>query len=640
MPHHGSLILPPPRPPGGNVRSLAADPRDPRRVYLGTASGVLYRSNDGGVHWQRQAPGFPRRDCSLDNIVVGDRGTVYVGFWEIDGTGGGVARSSDGGRTFTVLKDISGESVRALALAPSDPHTIAAGTLTGVLLSRDGGRGWKRITTAKDQPDIHHIESLAFDPRDPKILYVGTWHLGWKTIDGGANWTPIHRGMIEDSDVMTLNVDPRHAETVYATACTGIYRSTAGAKEWTKLYGIPYSSRRTRAFAQGDEGKLLLAGTTEGLWLSEDEGGAWRRVTNKDLVVNALLFQPDGSILVGSENAGVLRSGDRGRTWTASNDGFSEWFVSSILFDAARERVLIGVRGDPRYGGVFASSSVRGPWEHIGEGLEGRQVLALAALGETLLAGTDDGIFAREPEAKAWARLPISAEAQDQHPHVTALMARAPGRVLAATSRGLLVSQDGGRRFVFRSLGGDAEVQGLAASPGEPDRILAAVHSGLYLSEDGGDTWNPISSELNGLNPHAIAFSPTDPQVVFATTSEGLFRSDDRGSTWNLVSGGVPHTDLSGIAIHPNGRTMYATDFTMGGVFRSLNGGLVWRRMPIDGLASDRIWTLCLDPAAPDQLLVGPCAGGLHLFASPPTAASTTDRPDGSGGLREGMTSP
>src|SRR5205814_1957258 len=119
-------------PPGGSVRALAQDPRTATRLYLGTADGVLYRSDDGGRHWSRLQPGFPRRGCSLDEIAVDEHGVVYVGFWQVDGNGGGVARSTDGGRSFVLSRGIEGESVRALALAPSDPQRIAAGTLNGV----------------------------------------------------------------------------------------------------------------------------------------------------------------------------------------------------------------------------------------------------------------------------------------------------------------------------------------------------------------------------------------------------------------------------------------------------------------------------------------------------------------------------
>ena len=610
-------------PPGGNVRSLAADPRDPQRIYLGTADGILYRSDDGGLHWRRLSPGFPLRRCSLDQIAVDRRGVVFVGYWEVQEKGGGVARSSDGGRTFAVLKGIDGESVRALAVAPSDPQVIAAGTRTGVFLSRDAGQSWTRITP-KRHPDLLNVESLLFDPTDPQIIYVGTRHLGWKTLDGGAAWVPVHEGMIDDSDVMTLTVDRWNPRTIYATACSGIYHSTEGATGWTKVYGIPFSSRRTRAFSQGgDDMNLLLAGTTEGLWISEDRGGTWRLVTPKELVVNALLVQADGTIILGTEGEGVLRSTDRGRTWVASNTGFSERFVSRLLFDTAGRRVLVAVWG---HGGVFVTSDVRGAWVRLGEGLDGRQVLSLALFDETIFAGTDDGIFARGPQATVWTRLPTLLDGREAHPRVTELIALPPHRLLAGTSIGVIASADEGRTWTQPELGRADEVFGLAVSLDDLNLVVAATPSGFLRSNDGGGTWRLAASKLPGVTPHALTVMPSNDLVLFATTTGGLFRSDDQGTSWRRQAGGIPRCDLAGIAVHPDGRTMYVSDFNWGGIFRSVDGGVTWKRMPIDDLPSDRVWTLGLDPAAPEHVLAS-SAGGLYLLVSTPVVKDAATSP-------------
>jgi photosystem II stability/assembly factor-like uncharacterized protein len=611
--------------PGGNVRALAQDPHDSQRIYLGTADGILYRSDDGGVQWHRLVPGFPLRACILDAVVVDARGVVSVGYWEVRGSGGGVARSADGGQTFVVQKGIEGESVRSLALSPSDPQVIAAGTLAGVFLSRDGGQTWTRITP-RGNPDLRNIESLTFDPNDPQIIYAGTRHLVWKTIDGGATWAPAHSGMIDDSDVMTLTIDRQYPQNVYATACTGIYRSTDGANQWTKLDGIPYSSRRTRAFAQGYDVNLLLAGTTEGLWISQDRGDSWYRTTSKELVVNAVIVQRGGTIILGTEGAGVLRSSDRGRTWVASNTGFSERFVFKLLFDAAGGRVVVAVWDDRRYGGVFVSPGVQGPWTRLGEGLAGRQVLSLALQGDTIFAGTDAGIFAREPEARAWTRLSTFVDGRDTHPRVTQLLALPLNRLLAATSNGVIYSPDGGGTWTQPMLGSTDEVSDLAVSPLDPDLIVAATASGFFRSSDGGVTWRQVASGLSGATPHALAFMPSDDPVLFATTSRGLFRSGDQGATWRRVNGGLPHSDLTGLATSPDGRTVYASDFTCGGIFRSVDGGFTWERMPTDGLASDRVWALDIDPTAPERLLASASAGGLHLLVPTPIAANERTR--------------
>jgi hypothetical protein len=88
------------------------------------------------------------------------------------------------------------------------------------------------------------------------------------------------------------------------------------------------------------------------------------------------------------------------------------------------------------------------------------------------------------------------------------------------------------------------------------------------------------------------------------------------------VTGGIPQADITGLAIHPDGRTVYASDFTWGGVFRSGDAGETWERLPAEGLASDRIWTLAVDPAAPDRVLAASPTGGVHLLMPAPAAAT------------------
>ena len=616
-------------PPGGDVRGLAADSREPRRLYLGTADGVLYRSDDAGLHWHRLSPGFPRRGASLDEIVVDPRGALFVGFWDVAGSGGGIARSDDGGRTFAMLPGIAGQSVRALAQAAANPDVLVAGTLGGVFRSLDAGRSWMRITP-EDQAELRNVESVAIDPLSPDVVYVGTWHLPWKTSDGGTSWELIHTGMIDDSDVFTMAVDRWNGHKVYATACSGIYRSDDGAGRWTRIRGIPASSRRTRSFAQSpDSQDVFYAGTTEGLWISEDGTVTWRQATPKSLVVNAVLALPGGVLLLGCEGAGVLRSTDGGRSWIASNQGFSERFVSRIVFDPAGRRVLAGIWGDRYHGGVFSAPSSRGPWTRLGPGLEGREVLSLAVAGAQVLAGTDDGIFL-SVAGGPWRRLPALIGGVDLHPRVTDIVTLSDQAFLAASPQGILRSIDGGTTWRRPSLGMWGPASALALSSRSLGLVLAATPLGFFKSTDGGDRWVLVSRGLGAAEARTIAFVPADDRVVYATSPRGLYRSRDQGATWSQVTGGIPFSDITGLALRPDGRTIYASDFTWGGIFRSQDAGETWERLPAEGLVSDRVWTLGLDPAAPEHILVASPSGGLHLLAPPPppvTAAGGSGEP-------------
>ena len=86
--------------------------------------------------------------------------------------------------------------------------------------------------------------------------------------------------MIDDSDVFSITIDPRNPDTVYATACSGIYRSDSAGAQWKRIQGIPSSSRRTHTLVVDPRNtNVVYAGTTEGLWRTEDRGGTWKRLT-------------------------------------------------------------------------------------------------------------------------------------------------------------------------------------------------------------------------------------------------------------------------------------------------------------------------------------------------------------------------
>ncbi len=593
-------------PPGGDVRSLAADPRDPRRIFLGTADGLLYRSDDGGGRWMRLSPGFPSRGYSLDEIEVTPKGAVVVGYWEVHGSGGGVALSTDDGVTFKLLEGMAGKSVRALALAPGDPNTVVAGAIQGVFRTRDLGRTWERISP-EGHADLRNVESVAVDPNSADTIYVGTWHLPWKTTDGGATWKPIASGMIDDSDVFTMTIDKRDPKTVYATACSGIYHSSDAATRWSRIRGIPSSSRRTRAFAQDPQNpQRLYAGTTEGLWASDDGSLTWRPLTTQSLVVNAVLALPGGKVLLGTDGAGVVASLDGGNEWAASNTGFSERLVTNLAF--AGSRTVAGVWGDRQHAGVLVQDG--DGWRRIGKGLEGRDVLAIALVGGEVLAGTDAGLFVSDAASGQWRRIPTLVGGIEISPRVTEL-AVVGGSILAGTSQhGVLRSADGGATWTTAPGTLGASVITLAAAPASPGLVMAVTASTILRSDDAGETWSLVSGSLPGT--HKLAFAPGNANVVFAATRNGLYRSADQARSWRKLGNGLPPSDITGIALHPDGKIVFASDFTYGGVFRSDDGGETWRRVGRDGLGSERVWTVAVDPRHPDRVLASSAAGGLH----------------------------
>ncbi len=612
-------------PPGGDVRSLAADPRDPLVIYLGTADGLLYRSEDGGVRWRRLEPGFPLAGMSLDDLVVDPRGDVIVGYWQVQGKGGGVARSANGGKSFTAQPAMAGREVRALALAPSDPATLVAGTDDGVYRTTDGGESWLRISPPS-HADLINLDSLAVDPRSAETIYAGTWHLAWKTTDAGRSWRSIKAGMIDDSDVMTLTLDTRNPDHVFATACSGIYRSPNAAGLWSKVRGIPSSSRRTRAFAQDPaQPTTLYAGTTEGLFVSEDDGRTWERRTTPTTVVNAVVPLPGGVVLLGTDGTGVLRSIDSGHTFAPANEGFFGHLVARTLFDPARGRVLVALRSDRVSGGVLTAPSPAGPWSVLASGLAGREVLSMTLSVQGVLAGTDEGLFLCPASGGAWRRIPTTVEGLDIRPRVTEVAVAEGEAILLATPGGLLRSTDGGtswRRYVL-GLGGG--VEGLAVASRNRRIVLVVTSLGAFRSMDGGLVWEAASGPLSATaRTHSLLFLPGDDAVAFAATSDGLYRTADQGFSWAPRGGGVPLVDITGLAAAADGRSVFVSAFVVGGLWQSADTGISWRPLGTAGLTTTRVLSLAVDPGDESRLLAAAAVGGLHVLGPTPREVVTT----------------
>src|SRR5438105_11187786 len=118
-------------PDGGDVRALSADPANPSRVLLGTSAGQIYQSEDGGKTWQRFVRIGKGNDYVVDHIIFDPKqpGTIYVAAWTLEHEGGSVFKSVDNGKSWQPLSAMEGKSVRAMAIAPSDPNTLIVGAL-------------------------------------------------------------------------------------------------------------------------------------------------------------------------------------------------------------------------------------------------------------------------------------------------------------------------------------------------------------------------------------------------------------------------------------------------------------------------------------------------------------------------------
>jgi photosystem II stability/assembly factor-like uncharacterized protein len=543
-------------PDGGDARAFAAVPGQPSHLYLGATNSWIYESVDQGASWHRLSKLDSADGLVIDNIVVdaSNPALVYVAAWKVDERGGGLWVSRDAGRTWSSVEGLRGQSIRAFAQAPSDPRTLFAGTLEGIFRSVDAGAHWTLISPPGSQ-EIYEVESLAVDPADPNIIYAGTWHLPWKTADGGKSWHNIKNGLIDDSDVFSIIVDPAKPRTVFLSACSGIYKSESAGELFRKIQGIPATARRTRVLMQDPANRnVVYAGTTEGLYKTVDGGKNFKRMTGPDVIVNDVFVDPRNPqhVLLATDRSGVLSSQDAAASFTATNEGFSGRKVEALLVDQGNPaRVFAGVANDKMYGSVFVSRRGGVGWEHMGEGLDGRDVFALAQAPDgTVVAGTNHGIFALDDKKGVWeprntiANTILKASAETHYgkrvnveKQVKETVWELDGRVnaldlsgdawLAATSGGLLTSRDQGATWQGGPVMGLGEYLSAAAH----GSLLAAARSaGVVLSTDGGLTWMPMRIPAMLTRIHRVTFSADG--TLWLGTREGVYFTRDTGKTW------------------------------------------------------------------------------------------------------------
>lgn len=581
-------------PDGGDARSLAVDPHDHTHLYLGTATGWIYESRNEGEQWKRLARLSNRDDLVLDNIAVDsvDPKHILVGARDVGRPDGGIFISKDGGITWASEPAMRGQSILALAEAPSNPKVWVVGTLTGIQRSEDNGEHWQPISP-EGSKEIHEVESVAIDPVNPQIIYAGTWHLPWKTIDGGAHWNNIKEGVIDDSDVFSIIVDPVNSTTIYASACSGIYKSENSGARFQKVEGIPSEARRTRVLMQDPKNRdIVFAGTTEGLFRTGDAGKIWIRITGPEVIVNDVYVDPTdpSKMLVATDRGGVLASNDGGSSFHPSNKGFSARHLSSFVADTQHPAtVYVGVLNDKQWGGVFVSDNGGLSWIQQSGGFNGSDIFSLGQAPDgTILAGTGHGMYRLKDGS--WVRIADVASKPPERPashragsrerppakklHVSSTRqttaSRAPAitkpfdgavyaisvngdSVLAATSQGLLMSGTSGLSWKGLESGGAEELYFLGSARSE---ILAAGLKTMRLSKDNGLSWKAAvaPSELTQITAVAV----DENGGFWVGGREGVFLSEDDGMTWQSLKG-LFVNDVNSIFYDPHSQRVLIT---------------------------------------------------------------------------------
>ena len=591
-------------PEGADLRAVAYSPTRAGAMLAGglaAASGLgsgLYRSDDGGAHWQA-VPGLEA--LAVYDIEFDARGGAYLA--TADGL---LYRAGDAGAWKALPLGIGPhDAVLDIALDPQQPGTVWIGIdealgLQPILLmqSTDGGRHWLDRTPRRGMP--MGCRQIAIDPGDRRrmaAVFAGSFGHGqvWVSEDAGAHWT-------------------------------------------NRSDGLPDRPLLSAAFAGSRllvGGGQRLGGAYLGLYGSDDDGRHWMPMHDpgwaSPLVSTIAVSAADPRLIwIGTDADGVRRSRDGGHSWSAPLPGTASTHVASLRIVPNTGAWLAAATSAP---GLLVSRDGGEQFAAATTGMHGLAVHAVAVdptdaahlavavngLNEGRVHSSRDGGLSWQLEA-----LPATRFNRLQFDAGGTLYA-ASGGPSSTAPEGLYRREGAGH---WTSLGPDQgalyETDVLAIDFGIADRsviLLAGADHGsaagfegtLWRSADGGTHWSKVH-ESSGSGAFVDLVSVPTPQprrlAVFDDDSGAragrLLRSIDEGVSWQRAGAGLPEVFSAGrlcaSAARPGVVYLAAgSSGWQGQLFRSEDGGDHWQAR---GTAGDWISDIACDPDDADALYV------------------------------------
>ena len=500
---------------GADVRALIVDPVQPDTLYLGTSNGEVYVSTDAAKSWRNAFGGVPFPGYIVDSLVVDRSHRLWTACWGLWG-GGVIAVSDDQGKTWT-RRDTGLEdfSVRAIAVDPHDANFLVAGGLTGVYRTRDGGESWEKIS------DQINVESVAIDPRTNDRIYVGTWRQGQRTDDGGKTWKLINNGMVLDTDMFSIFIQPDHPDNVWVATCGWVYNSTDRGEKWTR-FRDGFDNRRIHAIeASPCNPDELYAGSVAGLYRSEDAGKTWYAVSDPDLVINEIALHPQrpNRVVIGVEGDGVYVSEDNAKTFARSSTGLYNVKITTIIADpTVKDRAYAAIAFGGAASGFYRSDDGGETWERA-SATKLPEVLSLSIEPDPVspvrfMAGTERGFFT-SADGVTWTQsAPVNLPLR-----VDKVLRFSSARHFAATSEGVFTSKNSGQSW-YRLAGADSRTADLAVGMlGHSRALYALTENGLTVFD--GESWLKIADAPARGRTLAIR-DEGGSQVVFVAGAQGV----------------------------------------------------------------------------------------------------------------------
>ncbi len=557
---------------GQQIAQLAVDPKNPDRVFVAVAGHPygpneergVYRSVDGGntfekVLYRDQNVGANDVQVDPSNPVI-----VYAALWEsregpwengvFNGDGGGIFKSTDGGKTWRQLTNgLPGNIVQAnIAIAPSAPKTLFAAvrtkTIAKLYRSDDAGETW-RGTTDDPRPGLGigggDLPVVRFDPKNPQILYSASV-VCWKSTDGGKTWDG-WRGAPGGDDYQNVWIHPNNPDIILLGSDQGAIVTVNGGKSWSSWYNQP-TAQLYHVSADNTFPYRLYSGQQEsgsvGIKSRGDEGEItfrdWKPVAAEEYgYVVADPLDPD--IIIG----GKLTRFDR-RTGQAQNilpvpvqtEDFRMLRTEPVVFSSLDPSLLFFA------GNTLWQTRDRGDhWEKISPDLSRPNYELPASIGKY----KEDAIKQAHRRGVIYTVAPSPLDAN---------------RIWCGTDDGVIhLTTDGGKTWTDvtpPNISAWQKISLIEAGHSDSNTAYAAVNTmriddlrpHIFATHNGGKTWTEIANGIPaGQIVNAVREDPERKGLLFAGGEKGVYVSFDDGANWESLRLNLPASSVRDLII-------------------------------------------------------------------------------------------
>ncbi len=504
-------------------------------------------------------------------------------------------------------------------------------------------------------PGIGRINVIMLDPNDPNIIYIGAPSGGlWKTVDEGANWTP----MTDNQPVLGVSaiaIDPTNTDIVYIGTgdkdasdnySIGVLKSTDGGVTWNTT-GLDWTINQNRTICKllinPIDPTILFAGTTDGVYRTTDSGDNWTKVHSGN--IDDLEFKPgDPSVIYTitqkffkssdggdtfiektgmstgsraqiavsddnpdyvyyfSSNNGIYRSEDSGESFTKRssqpNQGSQAWYdLAFCVSHTDAEEVHLGEINTwkSQNGGTSWTKTTDWTWNNP-IGYTHCDIHEMVFFGSTLFVGSDGLISKSTDGASTWTNLTEGISIRQFYKIGTSK--NDPYKILGG-------SQDNGTSVYTTDhwhewLGAD----GMECIPDYTNSniVYGTSQNGIfYKSNNGGNHGGMNIAQPGGGNwvtPFVI--HPDEPGTLYVGSSE-VRKTTNGMNSWTTISNfGVGNLDNMAIS-ESNGDYIYTSKESK--IYRTINGGESWSSIA-DGLPNLQISYIAIHPEDPETIAV------------------------------------